>query len=360
MNSMNKIAVKGQPREHSGAGLIIQPGVPWLAPLAGYSNLPFRLLCRELGAGVTCTEMVSAKGIYYSLNQARRPTLEQINQKDGKASWSLLASPPEDDPLVIQLFGAEPEIMQAAAEAVGELFAGRDVYFDLNMGCSVPKVVKTGAGAAMLGDISNALKVAQALINVAGPGRAGFKLRLGWLKGDDVYLELAKGLEAAGAAWVSLHPRYGRQGYSGQADWAKLKKLKQAVSIPVVASGDLLSAQAAKSCLEQTGVDAVMFARGAMSNPFIFREFNQLMQGGEVTPPSAEELLEAIAKHREFARKWLDDRYALSQMRGFIPRYVHHFPGVRGLRQSLSACQTWEDMDIVISKFMLTLGEAGE
>lgn len=357
---MKKNIETGQPQERSGAGLVIQPTIPWLAPLAGYSNLPFRLLCRELGAGVACTEMVSAKGIYYSLNQARLPTLEQINRKAGKASWALLASPPEDGPLVIQLFGVEADIMQAAAEAIVELFTGREVYFDLNMGCSVPKVVKTGAGAAMLDDIPNALKVAKGLIAVAGPGRVGFKLRLGWLKGNDVYLDLAKGLESAGAAWVSMHPRYGRQGYSGQADWAKLKMLKQSVNIPVVASGDLLSAGAAKACLENTGVDAVMFARGAMNNPFIFREFNQLMQTGEVVPPSADELLAAIEKHRQFARAWLDDRYALSQMRGFIPRYAHHFPGVRTLRQNLSVCQTWADMDIVISKFMLTLREAGE
>ena len=359
---MSSSILKGQPRNGSKAGLVIQPDSPWLAPLAGYSNLPFRVLCRELGAGVACTEMVSAKGIYYSLEQFAPPLLEEISGKGGKGSrgtWALLASQDSDWPLVVQLFGAEAEIVKAAATAVLELFKGREIYFDLNMGCSVPKVVKTGAGAVMLEDVPNALKVARALIEAAGPGRAGFKLRLGWLKGDDVYLDVARRLEDLGAGWVTLHPRYGKQAFTGQADWAKLGRLKGSVGIPVVASGDLLTAQAAKNCLEQTGADAVMFARGAMNNPFIFREFCQLMHEGQISQPTAAELLAVISRHRELSLKWQDERYALSQMRGFIPRYVHNFPGVRALRQSLSACQNWDDMDIVISEFMLALSKPG-
>ena len=306
--------------------------------------------------------MVSAKGIYYSLSQLAPPLLEEVNGKGGKGgkgTWALLASPEEDDPLVVQLFGAEAEIVKAAAFAVLELFEGRNIYFDLNMGCSVPKVVKTGAGAVMLEDVPNALKVARALIEAAGPGRAGFKLRLGWLKGDDAYLDLARGLEDSGAGWITLHPRYGKQSFAGHADWAKLGLLKESIAIPVVASGDLLTAHAAKECLEQTGADAVMFARGAMNNPFIFKEFSQLMNEGKISPPTAGELLAVINRHRELAVKWQDERYALSQMRGFIPRYVHNFPGVRALRQSLSACQNWDDMDIVISEFMLALSKPG-
>lgn len=341
------------------ATLAVKPELPWLAPLAGYSNLPFRLLCRELGAYVACTEMVSSKGIFYSLNQGHRRTLQQINTEIGKGTWALLASPMEDNPLVIQLFGAEADIMQVAAETIIELFSGREIYFDLNMGCSVPKVVKTKSGAAMLEDLPNALQVAKSLISVAGPGKVGFKLRLGWLKGDDVYLDLAKQLEAVGAGWICLHPRYGKQSFTGKADWQKIAILKQNISIPVVASGDLLTAQAAKDCLMQTGADAVMFARGAMNNPFIFREFKELMEVGKISPPNLQELFESIKRHRELARLWLGDNYALSQMRGFIPRYLHHFPGVRALRQSLSACQTWSDVDIVISKWMLVVKEIG-
>ena len=272
-------------------GLLIQPRLPWLAPLAGYSNLPFRLLCRRLGAAVACTEMVSAKGIYYSLypdgnrkRPVRLPELNKINDQKGKGTWALLASPEEDSPLVVQLFGAEADIVQIAAESILELFADRKVYFDLNMGCSVPKVVKTGSGAAMLSNPHNALKVARALIAAAGAGRAGFKLRLGWLNGENIYLELARELEAAGAAWITLHPRYGRQAFTGKADWSKTALLKQNLSIPVLASGDLLSASAAVECLEQSGADAVMFARGAMNNPFIFREFGQMLRGEKPSP----------------------------------------------------------------------------
>lgn len=339
--------------------LAIEPHLPWLAPLAGYSNIPFRLICRELGAYVACTEMVSAKGIFYSLNQKKHPSLEQINTEIGKGTWALLASPLEDNPLVIQLFGAEADIMQAATETIIELFSGRKIYFDINMGCSVPKVAKTRSGAAMLTDLPNALQVARALIKVAGPGNVGFKLRLGWLKGDDVYLDLAKQLEDAGAGWICLHPRYGKQGFTGKADWQKISILKRNISIPVVASGDLLTAQAAKDCLLQTGADAVMFARGAMNNPFIFRDFSELMKDGQISPPAPHEMIGVIKKHRDLARLWLDDRYALSQMRGFIPRYLHHFSGVKALRQSLSTCQTWDDMDIIISQWNLIIKETG-
>ena len=381
------------------AALCIRPDRPWLAPLAGYSNLPFRLLCRELGAAAACTEMVSAKGIYYSLyphasgacaagswpgqdaaldgsppeatdwleeGQAGRPTLPaplpslaEINARKGKGTWALLASPETDTPLIVQLFGAEPDTVRKAAEVVLQVFAGREIYFDLNMGCAVPKVVRTGSGAALLTDPDRAVKVAKALLDATGPGRAGFKLRLGWQNGEDVYLELARRLQDAGAAWVTLHPRYGRQGFGGRADWGRLALLKKALDIPVVASGDLLSAAAAKDCLEQSGADAVMFARGAMHNPFIFKQFRQLMAGGQVQWPEPGALLEAILRHAGLARFWLDERYALSQMRGFIPRYVHHVPGVRALRQQLTACRTWEQLEIIISQLAQHCRETG-
>ena len=270
----------------------------------------------------------------------------------GKGSWALLASPEEESPLIIQLFGAEPDIVAIAAESILQLFAGREIYFDLNMGCSVPKVVKTGSGAVMLADPVNALKVAEALIAAAGAGKVGFKLRLGWLNGENIYLKLGKQLEDAGAAWITLHPRYGKQAFTGKADWSKIAALKQELSIPVLASGDLLSAAAAKSCLEQTGADAVMFARGAMNNPFIFREFSRLMQGENTARPTLAELMDAISQHASLAWAWLDERYALSQMRGFIPRYVHHFAGVRALRQQLTACRNREQLNAIISQFI--------
>ena len=334
------------------SALSIAPHLPWLAPLAGYSNLPFRLICRQFGAKVACTEMISAKGIYYSLQQSKMPNLSAINEGAGKATWALLASTPEDSPLVIQLFGAEPEIMQVAVEAILELFTGRKIYFDLNMGCSVPKVAKTGCGAAMLRNIPNALQVAKAMLATAGAGNVGFKLRLGWQNGDDVYLDLAKELEQAGAGWITLHPRHAKQGYAGTAHWPAIANLKQQLTIPVIASGDLLQAQHALACINETGADSVMFARGALTNPLIFDEYTQLLAGREITPKTPQQLVQLIQNHIALARKFCDNRHALSQMRGFIPRYVHNFKGVRLLRQDLTACKNWPELDNILDNFL--------
>ena len=165
------------------------PHEPWLAPLAGYSDLAFRLLCRERGAAICCTEMISAKGLLY----------------DGPGTRDLVRSHPLDTPLVAQLFGSEPEILARAAE---RLLTAGFTLLDLNMGCSVRKVIRTGAGAALLQDIPKALAAAKALVSVAGLGRVGFKLRLGRQRGEESWRTLAPVLAEAGAAWISLHPRY--------------------------------------------------------------------------------------------------------------------------------------------------------
>ena len=171
---------------------------PWLAPLAGYSDLPFRLLCRQYGAAVCVTEMVSAKGLVY-----RSP-----------GTGELLQSLPEDQPLVVQLFGAEASFLQRAVEMLRDVGYG---WFDLNMGCSVAKVLKQGAGAAMLGDVPNALEVARAMLQAAGPGRVGFKIRLGLDSQRHVWRDLSLRLQDLGAGWITLHPRTARQGFGGEA-----------------------------------------------------------------------------------------------------------------------------------------------
>ena len=209
------------------------PDKPWLAPLAGWSDLPFRLLCRRFGAAVCCTEMISAKGLIY--------------KSPGTAE--LFATCPEDGPVVVQLFGSEAPFMEAAA---GQLRDKGFVWFDCNMGCSVPKVARTGSGAAMCKDIDNALSVAEALIRAAGRGRVGFKLRLGWDEpgrspAAETWRVLAPALEALGAGWLTLHPRTAKQGFTGTARWEYLSELKALVSLPVIASGDLFTAEDAAS-----------------------------------------------------------------------------------------------------------------
>ena len=228
--------------------LPFSPDAPWLAPLAGFSDLPFRLLCRELGAAAAVTEMVSAKGLFYDSRNTRR----------------LLATHPDDAPLVVQLFGAEPEYLR---RAVRELAGDGYAFFDLNCGCSVRKVVKTGAGAALLGDPERLVACAAAMAEAAGPGKVGVKLRLGPKPPDFTALPLAERLAGAGIAWLALHPRHASQGFSGTADVDKLAAFVAASPLPVLASGDLMTAEDAVTRLGATGAAGAMYARGALCDP---------------------------------------------------------------------------------------------
>lgn len=345
----------------------IRPDAPWLAPLAGWSDLAFRLLCREQGAAVCCTEMVSAKGLIYG----------------GRNTESLLATTPEagevledgslvcDRPLVVQLFGAEAEIME---KAIYLLLDRGFCLFDVNMGCSVPKVTKTGAGAAMLRDVDNALRVAEAVIRAAGPGHAGFKLRLGWDGKHEVYREIAARFADMGAGWVTLHPRYAVQGFSGTPRVQALAELAENLAIPVLASGDLFTATDGLSVLQKTGVASVMYARGALRDPAIFARHKALLASEDSPPPHAarspqektraaqnacdvlenlplerEHLAKIIRRHAFLARRYAP-RESLLKMRTAVPRYVKGWEGARALRQELVACRDWHALDVVLGK----------
>ena len=337
------------------SALPIGPDSPWLAPLAGFSDLPFRLLCREQGAAVACTEMVSAKGLIYGLRQ---------KSKEPNGTEELLLRTPGDSPLVVQLFGEDADFVGAAVE---ELTGRGYAYFDVNMGCSVPKVTKTGAGAALLQDPERAFAVASAMIRRAGPGRAGCKIRLGWDDSRPVYLELGKRLADAGAAWITLHPRYARQGFGGKADLSALEALAGAVDIPVIASGDLFSAEDGLQRLE-AGASGVMFARGAMNNPAVFKRYLALRRGEalpEILP--APELHALILRHAHLARELTPGRPgrkgyppALLKMRTFVPRYVRHLPGVKHLRLALTRCEDWDALRDILRDYFCQGAQGNE
>lgn len=306
--------------------LDIRPDKPWLAPLAGYSDLPFRMLCRSCGAAVTNTEMVSAKGLCYF----------------NRGTTNLLATDPEDEPLVLQLFGAEPEAFERAMERTLERGFR---YFDLNAGCPVRKVAKSGAGSRLLEDPDRLCRIAEIMVRRAGPGRVGVKTRLGWETGVDVFLDVARRLEDLGVAWLTLHPRYGRQLFGGDADWSRLAELKRAVSLPVVASGDLYTAEAGVRCLEQTGVNAVMFARGALFDPAIFERFNALLRGEEPPVRTGAHLAAIVARHIRLTRDLDGSERAFRKLRSFIPRYAKGLREIKALRSELTACETWEALE---------------
>ena len=309
---------------------------PWLAPLAGYSDLPFRLLCRHYGAAVCVTEMVSAKGLVYK----------------SPGTGELLQSLPEDQPLVVQLFGAEPEVL---ASAVRTLRGAGYAWFDCNMGCSVPKVMRQGAGAALLGDPERALACARAMIGEA-PGRVGFKLRLGVDRERMVLPDLALRLEDAGAAWLTLHPRTARQGFGGSADGEEIARLAPRLSIPLLASGDLLSARDGVRRLAETGASGLMYARGALHDPAIFAAHLALLRGENPPAPDAAALRAMIGLHVRLAREHGGSAGALLKMRSLAPRYVRFLPGVRVLRPRLCRCTDWQDLETALDEFLDSAG----
>lgn len=323
----------------SAARLVFRPDQPWLAPLAGYSDLPFRLLCREYGAAVCETEMISAKGL--------------VMKSPG--SDRLLLSIEADAPLVVQLFGGEPECM---GEAVKTLRAAGYDAFDCNMGCPVRKVLRQKAGAALMADSARAIAIAKAMLAAAKaqselpPAKVGFKLRLPPEGGWAALVSFGRQLEDLGASWLCLHPRNAAAGYGGQADWEAIARLAEAVAIPVIASGDLLDAEAGLSCLAQTGAAAVMYARGSLRNPFIFRQHAAAIRGEQPEGLTKEGLLALVMRHIELARKWQGDRRAFVKMRSIIPRYAKFLPGVNELRLRLCQLQEWESLEAVFSQFL--------
>ena len=310
------------------ASLPLGPEAPWLAPLAGFSDLAFRLLCREHGAACACSEMVSAKGLVYG----------------SPGTEPLLATTPQDAPLVVQIFGSEVRFLE---DALRLLLDRGFAWFDLNAGCPVRKVVKTGAGAALLRDPGLLLRLAEAMARLAGPGRVGVKTRISWGPGPETVLDLAPRLESAGAGWLTLHPRTATQGFAGRADRAALGRLKAATRLPVLASGDLFTAEDARACLAETGVDGVMFARGALGDPSVFGRLADLAAGRPPRPRP--DLAGLILRHAALAREHLPGREALLKMRTVVPRYVKGHPGAKALRAELASCMTWEHLEDLVN-----------
>ncbi len=275
--------------------------------------------------------MVSAKGLIYQT----RNTLE------------LLKSCPEDSPLIVQLYGNSPQIIQ---QAVSILMDQGYHYFDLNCGCSVKKVVKTGAGAALLKDTSLLVETALAMIEKAGQGKAGIKIRLGWSNQSLVYLDLARALERSGLGWITLHPRTAVQLFSGQADHDALKKLKQNTRIPVIASGDLFTAADAADCVRRTGVDNIMFARGALNNPFIFSQYKLLRMKKPIPPVGPDFLAKICCETVSFYRQHCSSPRAVLKMRTILPRMIKNVPGAKELRKELIMGRNWDDIQRALSR----------
>lgn len=292
-----------------------------LAPMAGVSDLAFRILCHRQGAGLVCTEMVSAKAIYYK----------------NKGTDELMISVPEERPLMLQLFGSDPELMAAMAAQVED---GPWDIIDINMGCPVPKVVKNGDGSALLLDIPRIEAIVSAMTH-AVKKPVTVKIRKGFGLEDECAAEAARAAEAAGAAAITIHGRTREQFYSGQADWSAIRRVKEAVKIPVFGNGDITSAQDAVRMIQETGVDGIAIGRGAKGNPWLFGEIRAYLQDGIVPPrPTAHEVGNMILEHLALELTYKPEHVAVREMRKHVAWYTAGLPGSAALRRQVNEIET--------------------
>ncbi len=296
-----------------------------LAPMAGVTDLPFRLLCKEQGAGLLCMEMVSAKAIYY--NNKNTEALMEIRE--------------EERPVSLQLFGSDADIMAEMAKRIEE--RPFDIL-DINMGCPVPKVVNNGEGSALM---KNPALVEEIVRKVAGAIQkpVTVKIRKGF---DDAHcnaVEIAKIAEEAGAAAIAVHGRTREQYYTGKADRDCIRAVKEAVRIPVIGNGDVVDAASAKALLDATGCDGIMVGRGAQGNPWIFREITTFLETGELPPrPTSAEVRQVVERHAALQLAIKGEYTGVREMRKHLAWYTAGYPNSARFRQQINSMESMDDL----------------
>lgn len=304
-----------------------------LAPLAGITDAPTRSLAKEQGAALVYSEMVSGKGLWYKDKNTER----------------LLKIEKGEEPILYQLFGSEPEILAYAAKV---LRSRGNAGIDINMGCPVPKVVKNGEGSALLKKLDLIYDLVKAVVQAAEKPVTA-KIRIGWDSDSINAVETAKAIEAAGAAAVAVHGRTREQYYTGNADWDMIRKVKLSVSIPVIGNGDVFSGEDANRMLAETGCDMVMIARGALGNPWIFREAIALWKGQEKpAPPTLEEKIQMMLVHLQ---RMLDEKgeyAAVREMRKHVGWYLKGVRGAAALRRQVNCITSGEELKKTIVKML--------
>lgn len=296
-----------------------------MAPLAGITDVPMRALVKEQGAAMVFSEMISAKGLWYKDKNTER----------------LLLTNPEEAPLMYQLFGSEPDIM---AEAARQLRDRANAGIDINMGCPVPKVVKNGEGSALLKTPDLLYDVVKAVVDAAEKPVTG-KIRIGWDDDSINAVEVAKAIEAAGAAAVSVHGRTRMQCYTGTSNWDMIRKVKEAVSIPVFGNGDVFTGEDAIRLMDETGCDGVMIARGALGNPWIFRDAIALWKGEEKPPaPTTSEKVRMMIRHLEHLAEVKGEYIAVKEMRKHVGWYLKGIHGSAAIRRKVNNINEMEEL----------------
>ena len=302
-----------------------------LAPMAGVCDLPFRLLCKEKGAAMVCTEMVSAKAIYY-------------NNKNTK---ELLTIDKNEGPVSLQLFGSEPKLMAEMAKRIEEIPFN---ILDFNMGCPVPKVVNNGEGSALMKNPVLAGHIIEAMANAISKP-VTVKIRAGFDVEHINAVEIAKIAENSGAAAITVHARTREQYYSGKADREIIRLVKEAVTIPVIGNGDIDCYESAKHMLEYTGCDGVAIGRGAEGNPWIFEELNAKYAGLDYNKPSLEEVKEMIMRHARMLIDYKGEYIGIREMRKHAAWYTAGFKGASKLRGRLNEASSIESLEEIIMGF---------
>ncbi|WP_394867066.1 tRNA dihydrouridine synthase DusB [Paraclostridium bifermentans] len=297
----------------------------FLSPMAGVTDLPFRLICKEQDCGMLYTEMINAKALCY----------------DDQNTKKMLKIEEEEHPVAVQIFGSDPTFMGGAAEILNEY---PNEILDINMGCPAPKVIKNGDGSALMKNPKLAEEVLKSVVkNSKKP--VTLKIRKGWDDNNINAVEIAKIAEASGISALAIHGRTREQYYSGKADWDIIAKIKESINIPVIGNGDVFEVEDAINMINKTNCDAIMIGRGAQGNPWIFKRINHYMKTGEILPePTGEEKINTALKHLKLAIDEHGEYVAVREMRKHIAWYLKGLRGSARLRDEINKIESYEEV----------------